>query len=121
VAIRSGQRLGPYEIPSAIGAVGRREVCRAPDSHRNPDLVLKVLPQTVATDPDCMARFKCEARVLGSLNHSACRGAGQERQFPTNGRSLVESQRRERLSSQSTGCSAHRRQGTIQREKRTRQ
>jgi hypothetical protein len=67
VAIRTGQRLGPYEIPSAIGAVGRREVCRAPDSHRNPDLVPKVLPQTVATDPDCMARFKGEARVLGLI------------------------------------------------------
>jgi hypothetical protein len=48
VAICTGQRLGPYEIPSATGAVGRREVCRAPNSHCNPDLALKFLPQSTA-------------------------------------------------------------------------
>ena len=69
MAIRTGERLGPYEILSAIGAGGMGEVYRAHDGRLNRDVALKVLPEVFATDPDRMARFEREARVLGALNH----------------------------------------------------
>jgi serine/threonine-protein kinase len=45
------------------------EVYRARDSKLNRDVALKVLPGAFALDPDRLARFKCEAQVLASLNH----------------------------------------------------
>jgi serine/threonine protein kinase len=69
MAIQAGQRLGPYEILSAMGAGGMGEVYRAHDGRLNRDVALKVLPEIFAADPDRMARFEREARVLGALNH----------------------------------------------------
>jgi len=65
----AGSKLGPYEIIGAIGAGGMGEVYRAHDSRLNRDVALKVLPEVFAADPDRMARFEREARVLGALNH----------------------------------------------------
>jgi eukaryotic-like serine/threonine-protein kinase len=45
------------------------EVYRAKDTRLNRDVALKVLPEIFASDPDRMARFEREARVLGALNH----------------------------------------------------
>jgi eukaryotic-like serine/threonine-protein kinase len=69
MGLRIGTQLGPYEILSAIGAGGMGEVYRAHDGRLNRDVALKVLPEIFATDPDRMARFEREARVLGALNH----------------------------------------------------
>src|SRR5579864_1070755 len=69
MALLPSQRLGPYEILSAIGAGGMGEVYRARDGRLNRDVALKVLPEIFAADPDRMARFEREARVLGALNH----------------------------------------------------
>lgn len=69
MAILPGKRVGPYEILSAIGAGGMGEVYRAHDGRLNRDVALKVLPEISAADPDRMARFEREARVLGALNH----------------------------------------------------
>jgi eukaryotic-like serine/threonine-protein kinase len=69
MALQPNQRLGPYEILSAIGAGGMGEVYRAHDGRLNRDVALKVLPEVFAADPDRMARFEREARVLGALNH----------------------------------------------------
>jgi Tol biopolymer transport system component len=69
MGLRIGTQLGPYEILSAIGAGGMGEVYRARDSRLNRDVALKVLPEIFAADPDRMARFEREARVLGALNH----------------------------------------------------
>jgi serine/threonine protein kinase len=33
------------------------------------DVAIKVLPEAVANDPERMARFEREARLLASLNH----------------------------------------------------
>jgi Tol biopolymer transport system component len=69
MALTSGNRLGPYEILSAIGAGGMGEVYRARDAKLGRDVALKVLPEAFARDAERMARFQREAKVLASLNH----------------------------------------------------
>ena len=68
--LNTGTRLGPYEILSPIGAGGMGEVYRARDTKLNRDVALKILPEAFVTDGDRLARFKREAQVLASLNHS---------------------------------------------------
>src|SRR5690242_16515715 len=67
--LSAGDKLGPYEILTPIGAGGMGEVYRARDSKLKREVALKVLPQAFAADPDRMARFEREAEVLASLNH----------------------------------------------------
>jgi Tol biopolymer transport system component len=69
MSLPAGTRLGPYEIVSAIGAGGMGEVYRARDSQLHRDVAIKVLPDRFAADPDRLARFEREARVLAALNH----------------------------------------------------
>ena len=69
MALTSGTRLGPYEIIAPLGAGGMGEVYRARDPKLNRDVAIKVLPESVARDPDRLGRFKREAQVLASLNH----------------------------------------------------
>ena len=45
------------------------EVYRARDTTLGRDVALKVLPEAFTSDPDRLARFEREARVLASLNH----------------------------------------------------
>src|SRR5262245_23863703 len=64
-----GTRLGPYEILSALGAGGMGEVYRATDTNLKRQVAIKVLPASVAGDPERLARFQREAEVLAALNH----------------------------------------------------
>ena len=64
-----GTRLGPYEITAQIGVGGMGEVYRARDGTLQRDVALKILPESFATDPERLARFRREAQVLASLNH----------------------------------------------------
>jgi serine/threonine protein kinase len=68
--LSAGTRLGPYEVHSPLGAGGMGEVYQARDTKLNRDVALKVLPENLAGDPERMARFRREAQVLASLNHS---------------------------------------------------
>ena len=70
MALPPGTRLGPYEIVSAIGAGGMGEVYRARDTNLRRDVAIKTLRPALEADPDRLARFRREARVLASLNHS---------------------------------------------------
>jgi serine/threonine-protein kinase len=45
------------------------EVYRARDTKLDRDVAIKVLPDTFARDPERLARFQREAKVLASLNH----------------------------------------------------
>jgi Tol biopolymer transport system component len=69
VALSAGTRLGPYEITASIGAGGMGEVYRATDGNLKRSVAIKVLPASVAADPDRLARFQREAEVLAALNH----------------------------------------------------
>ena len=69
MALTPGTRLGPYEILSSLGAGGMGEVYRARDGTLQRDVALKILPESFATDPERLARFRREAQVLASLNH----------------------------------------------------
>jgi len=69
MSLMAGQRIGPYEILSTLGAGGMGEVYRARDTKLNRDVAIKVLLPSVANDPDRLARFSREAQVLASLNH----------------------------------------------------
>src|SRR6266849_2223653 len=64
-----GNRLGPYEILAPIGAGGMGEVYRARDNKLDREVAIKVLPSAPARDPERLARFEREAKVLASLNH----------------------------------------------------
>jgi serine/threonine protein kinase/Tol biopolymer transport system component len=68
--LSAGTRLGPYEVQSPLGAGGMGEVYQARDTKLNRDVALKVLPENLAGDLERMARFRREAQVLASLNHS---------------------------------------------------
>ena len=68
MALENGARPGSYEILALIGMGGMREVYRARDSKLNRDVAIKVLPDSVAGDPDRLARSRREAQVLASLN-----------------------------------------------------
>ena len=69
MAIEAGTRLGHYEVLSSLGAGGMGEVYRARDTKLGREVALKLLLEEVAADPERMARFEREARVLASLNH----------------------------------------------------
>ena len=64
-----GTRLGPYEIIAPIGAGGMGEVYKARDTKLKREVAIKVLPESLANDPERLARFGREAEVLASLNH----------------------------------------------------
>ena len=61
--------LGPYEILAPLGAGGMGEVYRARDTRLGRVVALKRLPDAFAHDPERVARFEREARLLASLNH----------------------------------------------------
>ena len=69
MAILSGTRLGSYEVRSAIGAGGMGEVYQCHDTKLGRDVAIKVLPDAFAADPDRLARFQREAKMLAALNH----------------------------------------------------
>src|SRR6266540_1771558 len=67
--MKTGSRIGPYQIVEPLGAGGMGEVYRARDSKLGREVALKVLPPALADDADYLARFQREAQVLASLNH----------------------------------------------------
>ena len=69
MALTAGTRLGPYEITAQIGAGGMGEVYKARDTKLDRSVAIKILPASLARDPDRLARFEREAKTLASLNH----------------------------------------------------
>ena len=69
MTLTPGTRLGPYEITAPLGAGGMGEVYRATDTNLKRQVAIKVLPASVAADPERLARFQREAEILAALNH----------------------------------------------------
>ena len=69
MALTAGTRLGVYEVTAPIGEGGMGQVFRATDTRLKRQVAIKVLPPSLATDVDRLARFQREAEVLASLNH----------------------------------------------------
>ena len=67
--LSAGTKLGPYEIVDLLGTGGMGEVYRAHDTNLSRDVAIKVLPAALAQDPDRLARFEREAKVLAAMNH----------------------------------------------------
>ena len=64
-----GSRLGIYEVSAKLGAGAMGEVYRARDTRLGRDVAIKVLPAAFTMDPERLARFEREAKLLASLNH----------------------------------------------------
>ena len=67
--VAAGSRIGAFEILAPLGAGGMGEVYRARDTKLDRQVAIKVLPEAVARDPERLARFEREARLLAALNH----------------------------------------------------
>ena len=70
MTVSPGTRIGAYEVLAKLGEGGMGEVYRARDTSLNRDVAIKVLPASVANDPERLARFEREAKLLASLSHS---------------------------------------------------
>ena len=65
-----GTRLGPFEIaPRSARGASQPVVYRARDTRLDRHVAIKVLLPAVANDPERLARFEREAKVLASFNH----------------------------------------------------
>jgi len=69
MSISTGTQIGPYRVVSQLGVGGMGEVYRAHDPKLGREVAIKILPAAVAIDPERLARFDREARLLASLNH----------------------------------------------------
>jgi serine/threonine-protein kinase len=67
--LESGALVGQYRIEERIGAGGMGEVYRATDPRLRRAVAIKVLPAIYASDPEFLARFEREARLLAQFNH----------------------------------------------------
>ncbi|MGA7410798.1 MAG: protein kinase [Bryobacteraceae bacterium] len=68
-ALKSGDKLGNFQIVALIGRGGMGEVYRARDLRLKRDVAIKTLPSGFAADRDRIARFEREARAASALNH----------------------------------------------------
>ncbi|HUE86917.1 MAG TPA: protein kinase [Vicinamibacterales bacterium] len=64
-----GRRLGPYVLGRLLGAGGMGDVYVARDGTLGRDVAVKILPDSLAAQPERLARSEREARILAALNH----------------------------------------------------
>ena len=64
-----GKTLSHYKVIEKIGQGGMGVVYRAEDTNLSRDVAIKVLPEQFTKDPQRLARFEREAKLLASLNH----------------------------------------------------
>jgi Tol biopolymer transport system component len=68
-AAMAGRLIGTYHLQALLGAGGMGEVYRARDTRLDRHVAIKILPRAFTSDPDRLARFEREARMLAALNH----------------------------------------------------
>ncbi len=59
-----GTSLGPYKIIEQLGKGGMGEVYLGEDTRLGRKVAIKVLPEEYASDPERLARFEREAKLL---------------------------------------------------------
>ncbi|GJM43255.1 MAG: hypothetical protein DHS20C21_00970 [Gemmatimonadota bacterium] len=64
-----GKTLAHYKIVEKIGSGGMGDVYRARDTKLDRDIAIKILPATLAQDPERLSRFEREAKTVAGLNH----------------------------------------------------
>ncbi len=64
-----GTTISHYKVIEKIGEGGMGEVYRAEDTNLSREVAIKVLPEQFTQDPQRLARFEREAKILASLNH----------------------------------------------------
>jgi len=69
-AISAGQQILHYRLTEKLGEGGMGVVWMATDTTLDRQVAIKVLPPAFASDPERLARFEREARLLASLNHA---------------------------------------------------
>ena len=69
MSLTSGQSLLHFRLVDKVGEGGMGEVWRAVDTSLDREVAIKLLPAVLARDPERLARFEREAKVLASLNH----------------------------------------------------
>jgi serine/threonine-protein kinase len=67
--LEPGRNLLHYRLSAKIGEGGMGVVWRATDTTLDRDVAIKILPAAFTEDPDRLARFEREAKLLASLNH----------------------------------------------------
>jgi serine/threonine protein kinase len=67
--ITSGTSLGRFVLLHLLGKGGMGEVWRAQDPRLGREVAIKILPPELANDPDSLARFERECKILAALNH----------------------------------------------------
>jgi serine/threonine protein kinase/Tol biopolymer transport system component len=83
LATMSGRCLGGYRLQELLGKGGMGEVYRAHDHRLGRDVAIKILPGAFTDDPQRVARFDREARMLAALNHpNICAIHGVEESGP---------------------------------------
>jgi len=65
-----GTKLAHFTVTSHLGSGGMGDVYQATDSKLGRSVAIKLLPEAFSHDADRVARFRREARVLASLNHT---------------------------------------------------
>ena len=69
MSIQPGQSLLHYRVTEKIGEGGMGAVWKAVDTSLDREVAIKILPEAFAADPERLARFEREAKLLASLNH----------------------------------------------------
>jgi serine/threonine protein kinase/Tol biopolymer transport system component len=69
VRLNPGARIGNFEVIALLGTGGMSDVYRARDTRLGREVAIKVISESLGTDPTALERFQREARAAGSLNH----------------------------------------------------
>jgi Tol biopolymer transport system component len=64
-----GTTLSHFRLTEKLGAGGMGEVYRGEDTRLGRSVAVKVLPEAFVAEPERLARFEREARLLASLSH----------------------------------------------------
>ncbi|HEX3227460.1 MAG TPA: protein kinase, partial [Pyrinomonadaceae bacterium] len=65
----AGEFVGPFQIIRMLGRGGMGDVYLAEHTGQNREVALKFLPESFASDPQRVQRFRQEARAVMALNH----------------------------------------------------